>query len=58
VSGKSCFFIGHRDAPDDLLPILQETVNRHIEEYGVTEFIVGNYGGFDYLAAKAVITAK
>ena len=26
-------------------------------EYGVTEFIVGNYGGFDRIAAKAVITA-
>lgn len=58
MSGKSCFFIGHREAPDDLLPILQETVNRHIEEYGVTEFIVGRYGDFDYLAAKAVIAAK
>ena len=58
MSGKSCFFIGHREAPDDLLPILQETVNRHIEEYGVTEFIVGHYGDFDYLAAKAVIAAK
>ena len=58
MSWKSCFFIGHRDAPDDLLPILQETVNRHVEDYGVTEFVVGHYGGFDYLAAKAVITAK
>ena len=27
-------------------------------EYGVTEFIVGNYGGFDHMAAKAVIAAK
>lgn len=58
MSEKSCFFIGHREAPDDLLPILQETVNRHIEECGVTEFVVGHYGGFDYLAAKAVIAAK
>lgn len=27
-------------------------------EYNVTEFIVGNYGGFDRMAAKAVIAAK
>lgn len=27
-------------------------------DFGVTEFIVGNYGGFDRMAAKAVITAK
>ena len=55
MNGKSCFFIGHREAPDTVLPLLQETVNRHIECYGVTEFIVGHYGNFDYLAAKAVI---
>ncbi|MFQ8599324.1 MAG: hypothetical protein ACLSAP_01135 [Oscillospiraceae bacterium] len=24
----------------------------------MTEFVVGHYGGFDYLAAKAVIAAK
>ena len=58
MCGKSCFFIGHRETPDTVLPLLQETVNRHIECYGVTEFIVGHYGNFDYLAAKAVITAK
>ena len=27
-------------------------------EYGVTEFIVGHYGGFDHLAASAVKEAK
>jgi len=58
MNGKSCFFIGHRETPDTVLPLLQEAVNRHIERYGVTEFIVGHYGNFDYLAAKAVITAK
>lgn len=58
MDGKSCFFIGHREAPDDLLPILQETVNQHIEDYGVAEFVIGHYGSFDHLAAKAVIAAK
>lgn len=33
-------------------------VEHHIVEYGVTEFIVGHYGGFDRMAAKAVIAAK
>ena len=55
---KSCFFIGHRDASEEVLPALLEAVEQHIVEYGVTEFIVGNYGGFDHLAAKAVIAAK
>ena len=58
MNGKSCFFIGHRETPDTVLPLLQETVNRHIECYGVTEFIVGHYGNFDHLAAKTVVTAK
>ena len=55
---KSCFFIGHREASSEVLPALREAVERHIVDYGVTEFIVGNYGGFDRMAAKAVIEAK
>ena len=55
---KSCFFIGHREASTEVLPALMEAVERHIVEYGVTEFIVGNYGGFDRMAARAVIEAK
>ena len=31
---------------------MTEAVEQHIVEYGVTEFIVGNYGGFDHMAAK------
>lgn len=55
---KSCFFIGHRDTPEAIYPQLLAEVERHIAELGVTEFIVGHYGGFDRLAAKAVIAAK
>ena len=55
---KSCFFIGHREASEEIFPELAETVERHIVDYGVTEFIVGNYGGFDRMAARAVISAK
>ena len=56
--GKSCFFIGHREASQDIVPAIEEAIEKHILEYGVTEFIVGNYGGFDHLAASAVIHAK
>ena len=55
---KSCFFIGHREASSEVLPALMKAVEQHIVEYGVTEFIVGNYGGFDHMAAKAVLEAK
>ena len=55
---KTCFFIGHQDAPDSLAPELDALVERHITEYGVGEFVVGRYGGFDALAASAVKRAK
>ena len=55
---KSCFFIGHREASSEILPVLRDAVEQHIVEYGVTEFVVGHYGGFDRMAAKAVIDAK
>ena len=55
---KSCFFIGHRETSMEILPSLAEAVEQHIVKYGVTEFVVGNYGGFDRMAAKAVLQAK
>ena len=58
MEGKSCFFIGHREASNELLPILRQIIEKYISEYGVTEFIVGGYGNFDHLAAKAVISLK
>ena len=54
----TCFLIGHHDAPGSLLPMLIETVERHVVDYGVTVFTVGHYGAFDRLAATAVKTAK
>lgn len=53
-----CFFIGHREAGDELLPALTAAVERHITEYGVTNFMVGCYGNFDKLAARTVIDVK
>lgn len=58
MSRIRCFFIGHREASDDLLPVLRAAIEQHIVEYGVTEFLVGKYGGFDRLAAQCVIEAK
>ena len=58
MSMKSCFFIGHREASEEIYPALYAAVEQHIIEYGVTEFIVGHYGGFDRLAASAVKEAK
>lgn len=56
--GKTCFFIGHREAGEELRPCLEEAINHLISELGVTNFIVGDYGCFDGMAASAVIKAK
>ena len=55
---KTCFFIGHRDAPESIYERPLSAVERHISEYGVTDFVVGRYGNFDRLAARAVVEAK
>ena len=55
---KSCFFIGHREAGEEIYDELRTAVEQHIVEFGVTEFVVGHYGGFDKLAARAIIEAK
>lgn len=55
---KKCFFTGHRDAPEEIFPLLAEEVERHISEYGVTDFYVGHYGNFDRMAGRAVKLAK
>ena len=53
MAGKSCFLIGSHLSPDTLSPLLDEAIERHIAEYGVTEFVVGRYGRFDQLAAES-----
>lgn len=55
---KTCFFIGHRDAPQEIAPKLDEAVNNAIAQHGVTTFLVGHYGNFDRMAAASVIRAK
>ena len=55
---KSCFFIGHREADERLLPILTAAIERLITEEQVSFFYVGGYGGFDRIAATAVKRMK
>lgn len=55
---KSCFFIGHRDADERLLPCLTDMAKRLVTHCGVTRFYAGGYGNFDRLSGKAVIALK
>ena len=55
---KTCFFIGHREAGEEIKPALTEAVEKAIVTDGIGEFIVGHYGGFDRMAAAIVLAAK
>ena len=55
---KSCFFIGHRDAPESVLSSLTIALERLIVEENVGYFYVGQYGSFDRMAAQAVKEVK
>ena len=55
---KTCFLIGHRDAPFMIREKLEKAIAAAITEYGVTEFVVGQYGAFDKMAAACLAEAK
>ena len=54
----TCFFIGHRDAPEELLPLISDAAERLITDCDVTAFYVGGYGAFDRIAGRAVVVLK
>lgn len=55
---KSCFFIGHADAQESLLPILTEEIERLVVEEDVKEFFFGNHGNFDSMVRRALAKVK
>lgn len=55
---KRCFFIGHRDTPEEILYALRMAIEKHIVRYGVKEFVVGDYGAFDRYARTVLLEAK
>lgn len=55
---KTCFLIGHRDAPVMIRERLARAIDEAILRDGVTEFVVGQYGAFDRMAAGCLAEAK
>lgn len=53
---RVCTFAGHRDicATEKLISNLKEHIEILITKENVSEFLVGNYGGFDHISAKTV----
>ena len=43
----TCTFFGHKDAPQEIRPLLRDVLLDLIEHQGVTQFYVGNQGSFD-----------
>ncbi len=61
MKAKTACFIGHSEIWDDrewVTEALAAAVERHINKYAVTEFLVGNYGVFDRMAAATIKEAK
>ena len=59
VSVKRCCFAGHNETyGDEVKEKIKEIAIKLIEEKGVVEFWVGNYGGFDRCAALAIREVK
>ena len=53
----TCCFVGHSEMWGDITQALTDAVERHIVEHGVTDFLVGNYGQFDRMAAACARVA-
>ncbi len=48
----TCSFIGNRDTPSTIAPILESVLVDLIEKKNVSTFYVGNNGNFDFLVSK------
>ena len=58
LSKNTCFFLGNHNSPESVFPILSAAIERHIREFNITSFVVGQYGHFDRMAARAVSELK
>lgn len=54
----SCFFIGHRETEEALLPLIIRAAEKLILEKQVISFYAGMYGSFDKLAGEAIMQLK
>ena len=47
-------FFGHKDTPSAVKPLLEQTVQRLIEENEEITFLVGTHGAFDLMAQSVI----
>ena len=53
-----CSFFGHKDTPSTVYPQLKGCIEGLIVNRDVTNFMVGNQGGFDSMVLKALRELK
>lgn len=53
-----CTFFGHKNAPDDIKPMLYDVLCDLIENHQADLFYVGNQGRFDFLVKSLLISLK
>lgn len=58
MNAKSAFLIGNKNTPNTIKEQLVNIVEKHIVEYGVTTFTVGDYGNFDRIAQGVLREVK
>ena len=51
-------FLGHRDTPSTIKPLLKQTVQQLIEENEELTFLVGTHGAFDLMVQSALLKAS
>lgn len=54
----TCTFFGHRDTPEHIKPILEETIIALIINHNVNTFYVGTHGKFDTMVKRALEKIK
>ena len=58
MPNKICSFFGHRNTSSEIRTALYAEIEKHITQYGMTFFYVGNYGNFDYMSAAVTHELK
>ena len=54
----SCTFIGHKDTPKEIKPILRSVLIDLIEHKEVATFYVGTHGSFDFMVLNLLSEIK
>ncbi len=55
---SSCTFFGHRDTPEAIRPILENTIRDLIQHHHTDTFYVGHQGGFDTMVERVLQNLK